>query len=207
MVLQGWSKIFQFLDKTKRCTSRGTARFGSTSLLSRTCGRAFCASSTMCDFLYVMKPNPRDLKNRGRLFSNWKTKQNQNQQLESHKDNIRVFLIRFLPLWTWISHHHTVHYFTPFFKMSLEVFFCCFIAEPSDEELAMLLGFCVLRHIWLQTWAKSFSNFLKTKTKHFLAKGRAISPNGEWSLQGGGPTTSNSIFMYCRLIMTATKNL
>ena len=43
-------------------TSRGVARFVSTSLLSNVCGLCSCASSTLDAYLYVMKPKPRDLK-------------------------------------------------------------------------------------------------------------------------------------------------
>lgn len=42
-------------------TSRGTARFVSTSRPSILCGLLAIASSTIDDFEYVIKPKPRDL--------------------------------------------------------------------------------------------------------------------------------------------------
>lgn len=68
-------------------TSRGTARFVSTSRLSILCGLLAIASSTIEAFAYVMKPKPRDLK------SMKKYKENLVSNLKHIKYGITYFFI------------------------------------------------------------------------------------------------------------------
>lgn len=69
-------------------TSRGTARFVSTSRLSILCGLLAIASSTIDAFAYVIKPKPRDL-----VLKNIKKIYHQTYESQTYEVQYNIFKI------------------------------------------------------------------------------------------------------------------
>ena len=52
-----------------------------------------------------------------------------------------------LPLGSWIPHNNTVHDLAPLFKVALQGLLGCLVVQATDEELAELLVFSVLKKV------------------------------------------------------------